>query len=160
MLSGLARLLPILVLSGIFRVGASAQQMAPGKPAPLKRTELGLDEAVKWEWKVVPSDEKDWGLPSATPTPTPTPAPTPAVPQPENRPTLYEVKKGDALVLIGKKFGITVSQIQAFNGLKGDKIRAGQTLKIPTLAEVRAMALLPAPQEARNDWDFRFEAES
>jgi LysM repeat protein/lipoprotein-anchoring transpeptidase ErfK/SrfK len=145
MLSGLARLLAILVLYGIFRVGASAQQMAPGKPAPQKRTELGLDEAVKWEWKVVPSDEKDWGLPSATPTPTPTPAPTPTVPQPENRPTLYEVKKGDALVLIGKKFGITVSQIQSFNALKGDKIRAGQTLKIPSLAEVSAMAPPPRP---------------
>jgi murein DD-endopeptidase MepM/ murein hydrolase activator NlpD len=58
---------------------------------------------------------------------------------------LYEVKKGDALVLIGKKFGITVSQIQAFNGLKGDKIRAGQTLKIPTLVEVSAMAPPPPP---------------
>ncbi len=49
------------------------------------------------------------------------------------------MKRGDALVLIGKKFGMTVSQIQAFNGLKGDKIRIGQVLKIPTLAELSAM---------------------
>ena len=67
-----------------------------------------------------------------------------AVPsQPEKRPTLYEVKRGDALILIGKKFGMTVSQVKTFNGLKDDKIRAGQTLKIPTLAELSAMAPPP-----------------
>lgn len=145
MLSGSARLLTIFVLSGIFEVCASAQQMAPGKSSPLKRIEAGLEDAVKWEWRVVPSDEKDWGLPFATPTPTPTPVP--AASQPEDRPTFYEVKKGDALVLIGKRFGITVSQIQASNGLKDDKIRAGQTLKIPTRAEVSAMA--PPPPKKR-----------
>ena len=42
--------------------------------------------------------------------------------------------------MIGKKFSLTVAQIEAFNGLKGDMIRAGQTLKIPTLVEVSAMA--------------------
>jgi hypothetical protein len=147
MLSGPARLLTIFVLSGIFEVGASAQQTAPGNPPPPKRTEPGLEEAVRWEWKVVASDEKDWGLPFATPTPAPTPIPVTVAPQPENRPNVYEVKKGDALVLIGKKFGITVSQIQTFNGLKGDKIRAGQMLKIPTLAEVSAIA--PPPPKKR-----------
>jgi murein DD-endopeptidase MepM/ murein hydrolase activator NlpD len=67
------------------------------------------------------------------------------VPQPESLQTLYEIKKGNYLVLIVKKFGTTVSQLQAFNGLKGDKIRAGQTLKIPTLAELSAMAPPPPP---------------
>jgi hypothetical protein len=147
MLSGRARLLMVFVLSGIFEVGASAQQMAPGKSVPLKRIEAGLEEAVKWEWRVVPSDEKDWGLPFATPTPTPTPTLVAAALQAENRPTVYEVKKGDALVLIGRKFGLTVTQIQAANGLKDDKIRAGQTLKIPTPAEVSAMA--PPPPKKR-----------
>ena len=66
--------------------------------------------------------------------------PSTALPNPENRPTVYEVKHGDALVLIGKKFGLTVSQLQSFNGLKGDTIRIGQKLKIPTVAEVSAMA--------------------
>jgi hypothetical protein len=53
MLSGPARLLTVFVLSGIFEVGGSAQQMAPGKAVPLKRIEAGLEEAVKWEWRVV-----------------------------------------------------------------------------------------------------------
>jgi lipoprotein-anchoring transpeptidase ErfK/SrfK len=57
------------------------------------------------------------------------------------------VKPGDALILIGKRFGLTVEQIKAFNGLKNNKIRAGQTLKIPSLAESRA--LTPPPTKKR-----------
>jgi LysM repeat protein/lipoprotein-anchoring transpeptidase ErfK/SrfK len=144
MLSGAARSLPIFVIYGMFSMSASAQT-APGKPPVVKRIEPGLEEAVKWEWRVAPSDAKDWGLESPNPTPTPTPVPTAL--QSENRPTLYEVKRGDALVLIGKKFAMTVSQIQTFNGLKGDKIRVGQMLKIPTLAELSAMT--PPAKKAR-----------
>jgi len=110
----------------------------PGKPTALKRIEPGLENAVKWEWHVAPSDDKDWGFRLPEPAPTP-PPPVTVLPQSENRPTLYEVHHGDALILIGKKFGMTVSQIKAFNGLKDDKIRIGQMLKIPTLAELRAM---------------------
>jgi LysM domain-containing protein len=136
MLFGAARPLLMVVISGIFAIGASAQT-APGKPAALKRIEPGLENAVKWEWHVEPSE--DWVPPASTPTPTPTPT-VAALPNPENRPTVYEVKHGDALVLIGKKFGLTVSQLQSFNELKGSTIRIGQKLKIPTVAEVSAMA--------------------
>jgi lipoprotein-anchoring transpeptidase ErfK/SrfK len=133
--SGAARSLLILVLSVLFTISVSAQTM-PGKPAAvLRRIQPGLEDAVKWEWHVAPSDDKNWGLQS----PDPTPPPPVVVPQLENRPALYEVKRGDALILIGKKFGMTVSQIKAFNGLKDDKIRVGQMLKIPTLAELSAM---------------------
>jgi lipoprotein-anchoring transpeptidase ErfK/SrfK len=133
----------ILTTSGILVLSASGQTM-PGKPVPLKRVEPGLETAVKWEWRVAPSDEKDWGFKLPDPTPTPTPAAN-SLPVSENRPALYEVKRGDALILIGKKFGMTVSQIKTFNGLKDDKIRAGQMLKIPTLAELSAMPT-PAPK--------------
>jgi LysM domain-containing protein len=136
MASGAARSLLFFVVPGIFAMRVSAQTM-PEIPTALKRVEPGLENAVKWEWHVAPSDEKDWGLQIPEPAPTPLPVTTPS--QSENRPTLYEVKHGDALILIGKKFGLTVSQIKAFNGLKDDKIRVGQTLKIPTLAEASAM---------------------
>ncbi|HEY1476208.1 MAG TPA: LysM peptidoglycan-binding domain-containing protein [Chthoniobacterales bacterium] len=142
MLSGAARSLLFLVPSGIFAISVSAQTM-PGKPAALKRIEPGLEDAVKWEWHVAPSDDKDWGLQSPDATPTPTP-PVTALSQPENRPAVYEVKRGDALILIGKKFGMTVPQIKAFNGLKDDMIRVGQMLKIPTLAELKTMT--PPPE--------------
>jgi LysM repeat protein len=145
---GPARSLPTLVLSGIFAIGVSAQTMLFRSAAP-KRIEPGLENAVQWEWHVATSDPKDWGLELPEPTPTPSPIPTPspsstALPQSQTRPVLYEVKHGDALILIGKKFGMTVFQIKTFNGLKDDKIRAGQMLKIPTLAELSAMT--PAPK--------------
>jgi LysM domain len=142
MLSGAARSLLLLVPSWIFAMSVSAQTL-PGKPATLKRIEPGLEDAVKWEWYVAPSNDKDWGLQLPDPTPTPTPPGT-ALSQSESRPAVYEVKRGDALILIGKKFGMTVPQLKAFNGLKDDMIRAGQMLKIPTLAELKAMT--PPPE--------------
>ena len=150
MLSPAATLLLILVTSGALALSASGQPMPGmpgmlGKPAAPKRVEPGLENAVKWEWRVAPSDEKDWGLKLPDPTPTPTPQSTP-LPLPANRPALYEVQRGDALILIGKKFGMTVSQIKTVNGLKDDKIRAGQILKIPTLAE---LSVLPTPTPKR-----------
>jgi LysM domain len=137
MLSGAVRSLLLLLPSGIFAISVSAQTV-PGKPATLKRIEPGLEDAVKWEWHVAPSDDKDWGFQLPDPTPAPTPSGT-APSQSENRPTVYEVQRGDALILIGKKFGMTVPQIKAFNGLKDDMIRVGQMLKIPTLAELKTM---------------------
>ena len=70
MLFGAARPLLMVVISGIFAVGVSAQT-TPGKPAVLKRIEPGLENAVKWEWHVEPSE--DWVPPAPSPTPTPTP---------------------------------------------------------------------------------------
>src|SRR5208282_6718455 len=74
MLAGAARSLLFFVVSGILAISVSAQ-VIPGKIAVLKRVEPGLENAVKWEWHVAPSDEKDWGLQSPDPTPTPTPPP-------------------------------------------------------------------------------------
>lgn len=136
--AGAAGSLMIFVMCSLFSMTVSAQDHA-GKPAPLARIEPGLENAVKWKWRVVPSDEKDWGLEAPTPTPSPPLAATPT-PTPEIRPTLYEVKPRDALILIAKKFGMTVPQLKTFNGLQTDKIQVGQTLKIPTLAELSAMA--------------------
>ena len=136
--SGAASPLVIFVICGVFSMSVSAQTIT-GKPATLTRVEPGLENAVKWKWRVEPSDEKDWGLEAPTPTPSPSPTVT-RTPTPEIRPTLYEVKHGDALILIAKRFGMTVAQLKTFNGLQTDKIRAGQMLKIPTLAELSAIA--------------------
>jgi LysM repeat protein/lipoprotein-anchoring transpeptidase ErfK/SrfK len=153
MLFGATRSLLILVLSGVSEVSLFAQA-TPGKPAAI-RIEPGLENAVKWKWRVAPSDEKDWGLelPQLT-WPLPGNTPASALPQPENRSTLYEVKRGDALILIGKRFGVTVAQIKEFNGLKDDRIRVGQVLKIPSVAELSAMtppSQSASPQAANKD---------
>jgi hypothetical protein len=148
-----ARALAILLLSGAFTIGILAQTI-PGKPVVLARIEPGLENAVKWTWRVAQSDDKDWGLDVPTPTPSPTPVgAAAATPGPEIRPSTYQVKQGDALILIGRKFGLTVEQLKAFNGLKNDLIRAGQILKIPTLAQVSAVAPPPKkhkPKESRD----------
>ena len=114
-----------------FLAGDVAGQATASKAAATLRVEPGLENAVDWKWSIVPSDPKDWGLelPDLThleqATPMPTAAPT------DGQFTLYEVQRGDALFLIGKRFGVTVDQIKQANALSGDLIRAGQTLKIP-----------------------------
>ncbi len=138
----LSRSLLIFVISSVFASSVFAET-PPGKVAAPKRIEPGLEKAVRWKWRVAPSDEQDWGLelPKLT-RPLPATSPASALPQPEN--LLYEVKRGDALILIGKRFGVTVAQIKELNGLKGDTIRIGQMLRIPTVAE--PSAVIPAPQ--------------
>jgi hypothetical protein len=137
----------ILFLPTIVVIGLLAQEI-PGKRAVLMRVEPGLENAVKWIWQVAPSDASDWGFSVPTPTPSPTP-PEATVAAPEIRPTVYEVKQGDALILIGKKFGLTVEQLKSFNGLKNNLIRVGQKLKIPTIAEVTAAAT-PTPEKRKH----------
>src|SRR6516162_1878168 len=138
---GVLRSLLTLCASGAFAINIAAQEI-PGKPAVPKRVEPGLENAVRWKWRVAPSDAAHWGLEIPTPTPSASPV---SAPTPETRPALYVVKPGDALILIGRRFGLTVEQIKAFNGLKNDKIRAGQTLKIPSLAESRTLVPPPPP---------------
>jgi LysM repeat protein/GH25 family lysozyme M1 (1,4-beta-N-acetylmuramidase) len=65
--------------------------------------------------------------------PTPKPAPQPAV-------TSYAVQKGDTLSGIAVKFGTTVANLKALNGLTSDLIKVGQVLKVSGSA--------PAPKPA------------
>lgn len=107
------------------------------------RVEPGLEEAVNWKWRVAPSSPGHW-LP-ALPEPTPEPevaAPTPA---PAAEPVYYEVKRGDALAIIARKYGLAPIHLKTFNGLTSDLIRIGDQLKIPTKEEARAIAPLPEP---------------
>jgi LysM repeat protein/lipoprotein-anchoring transpeptidase ErfK/SrfK len=144
-------------LFSAFALQLSAQSEAVTPKAPIT-IEPGLEKAVEWVWWVVPSDSvKNW----ANPTPPPagqTPG-GPGVPgtngatapgTPEPRPREYEVKKGDVLTHIGRRYGITAQQLKEFNGLTKDTIHIGQMLKIPTMEEVMAMTPPPEPKkEAR-----------
>ena len=125
-----------------FLVGDVAGQAAASKPAATLRVEPALEKAVDWKWRVVPSDPKDWGLELPELTHLAQATPTPTAPPSEGQFTLYEVQRGDALFLIAKRFGVTVDQIKQANGLSGDLIRAGQSLKIPPPAP-RAQAPPP-----------------
>lgn len=142
----------LLITVSAFSLELEAQ-FKPAAPAPV-RIEPGLETAILWKWRVVPSDEKDWGLRLPEPEkpemilpaiPGTTPAPGAPADPTAARPTTYTVQKGDALILIGKKFGLTPLQLKIFNALQTDTIRIGQELKIPTMEEARAIVPPPPP---------------
>lgn len=109
----------------------------------LTGVEPGLEKAVKWKWQMAPSEKKDWGLEL----PEPPPVPAALVPMPVATPgNSYEVRRGDALILIAKKVGRTVAQLKAANGLKDDMIHIGDVLHVPTLEECIALGLPPEPK--------------
>jgi penicillin-insensitive murein endopeptidase len=60
---------------------------------------------------------------------------------PEVRMLVHRVKKAETLGMIARKYGVTVQQIRAANGLLSNRIRPGQELKIPTLVPEK-----PAPR--------------
>jgi len=64
-------------------------------------------------------------LPTFTPGPSPTPTLTPG-------PGNYVVQFGDTLLVIARKFNVTIPAIRAANNLPSDTIYAGQVLRIPT----------------------------
>ncbi|CAN5786484.1 hypothetical protein BH23GEM8_BH23GEM8_17000 [soil metagenome] len=43
----------------------------------------------------------------------------------------YQVRRGDNLTVIAHRHGVTISALRSANGIRGDRIRAGQTLRIP-----------------------------
>ncbi|MGF2618067.1 LysM peptidoglycan-binding domain-containing protein [Rossellomorea vietnamensis] len=68
--------------------------------------------------------------PPASPAPV-SPAPsTPAPPKESNTEKTYTIQAGDTLSVISRSFGVTVSQLKEWNGLKNDMIFIGQKLKV------------------------------
>lgn len=62
----------------------------------------------------------------------PPPAPAPA-PAPVSKPSVryHKVAPGDTLYSLSRKYGVSVSALQKTNGLSGNLIRKGQSLRIP-----------------------------
>jgi LysM repeat protein len=54
----------------------------------------------------------------------------------DESPAEYIVRRGDSLIAIAGRTGTSVPQLRAVNGISGDMIRVGQTLKIPSDGEV------------------------
>ena len=44
----------------------------------------------------------------------------------------HQVRRGENLTVIARRHGVTVTDLRQANGIRGDRIRAGQTLRIPT----------------------------
>ena len=45
--------------------------------------------------------------------------------------TSHKIKNGESLSSISKKYGVSIAELRKANGMTGDNIRAGKTLKIP-----------------------------
>lgn len=52
----------------------------------------------------------------------------------------YTVSRGDTLSTIARRSGLSITQLKAANGLRGDMIRVGQVLQIPGTQELEALA--------------------
>ena len=46
------------------------------------------------------------------------------------RPTMYHVRKGDTVLSVADDFGVPAEKIRKWNGLRGNTLRSGRTLKI------------------------------
>jgi len=64
----------------------------------------------------------------------------------------HKIKSGEVLGSIARKYGVSIAEIKRANNLKGDNIRAGRTLKIPTneneKREVKRSEFIPLTLEA------------
>lgn len=47
------------------------------------------------------------------------------------RETIYEIRRGDTLSEVAKRFELSMTTLKSYNGLKNDRIRVGQKIKIP-----------------------------
>ncbi len=134
-----------------FATLAAAQSATSDKTVTL---EPGIEKALGRSWKVAPSELSQWAPelpPSDGSIPAPAPVPetasqpsatsnAPLVPQTdEARPSVVVVQSGDTLGKIAERFGISISQLKAFNGMSSDKLLRGKKLKIPTLAEAEEL---------------------
>ena len=135
------------------------------KPA-IPLVEPGLEQAVKWNWKVEPAAAAAWGLPVDVPAETPEVRPAEPVPPqqtdaktppakavPKGPPAAmleHVVVKGDSLTSISRANGVTVGQLMIFNELKNDRIVIGQVVKVPGENDIKAMiaAATAAEKEA------------
>jgi membrane-bound lytic murein transglycosylase D len=66
----------------------------------------------------------------------------------------YRIKRGDNLGQIARKFDTDIAMLQEINGIRGSKIRAGDTLKVPVLES----SPLVAASEAATATGYRVRA--
>lgn len=61
-----------------------------------------------------------------------------AAPPAPKQPTSHDIKNGDNLEKLSKRYGVTVDELKKANGLKSDMIKAGDKLKIPAKKQQKA----------------------
>lgn len=149
-ISSVLRLLPLLLLAT-----TRAQEAESPLPSPAT-VEAGLDQAVKWKWQIEPGEAGQWATAAATASGHVTEVKAAQMPKPAPRTAPekaldHTVAKGETLTVIAKRYVVTVDQIKTFNSLKNDIIRAGQTIRIPGIGDIKIMTPPPAPKDEKGD---------
>jgi LysM repeat protein len=60
----------------------------------------------------------------------------------------HRVARGESLIRIADRYGVAVSRLRADNNLRGDRILAGQELRVPVYREVEASVVAQADRTA------------
>jgi membrane-bound lytic murein transglycosylase D len=101
------------------------QRHVPTNRSYLVRVPEGLAAVFEANFERVKREEPQLALASRRSNPAPRAA-TPAAA------CSHRVRQGENLSVIARRHGITVSSLRSANSLRGDRIRAGQTLSIPS----------------------------
>jgi membrane-bound lytic murein transglycosylase D len=99
------------------------------KPAPVEPRPAPVEEVP--EPRTAPADLPP--VPQAVQAPAPAPAPrtAPAVkPSQEPKAKTHTVKKGETLFAISVRYGVDVNNLKKWNHIKGNRIQAGQRLRL------------------------------
>jgi len=123
---------------------------APLVFAQQTQVEPGLQRAVNWKWSVAPWDNYRWGLDPREVPVLAAQSPSQAPAQPE-MPRVHTIKKGDYLVRVAKRYGLTVAQLKEFNGLADDFMKIGQEVRIPDAAERLMLKSTPKPAQKKGE---------
>lgn len=75
---------------------------------------------------------------------TPPPAASMTAAEADTNTITYTIQSGDTLGRIASRHGVTVAQLKAFNNLRSDMVRAGDTLSIPETSTSAATASAPS----------------
>ena len=123
---------------------------APVVSAQQTQVEPGLQRAVNWKWSVAPWDNYRWGLdPREVPVLAAQSSSQGPV-QPE-MPRVHTIKRGDYLVRVAKRYGLTVAQLKEFNGLADDFVTIGQEIRIPSPAERLLLKSTPKSSDKKQE---------
>jgi membrane-bound lytic murein transglycosylase D len=149
-----------------------AQAPAPREEAP-RREEPRAETPARREATPVQSagllGPDVLALAQARPAPPPAPAPAPAVRETrqarvpvrvvsersERRPTSHTVARGEYLQTIARQYGVTIPQLRDWNGISGDRLLAGQRLRVTADGAPARRASRPAAPAAPTTYTVR-----
>ncbi|MEM6286379.1 MAG: LysM peptidoglycan-binding domain-containing protein [Bacteroidota bacterium] len=133
------------------RVEGTVERYAAAEPAEVREARLAASvptpapEAATPAPVAAPIAEAAAPEPAVEPAPEAEPAPPPVrvVSAPaEVAPTVHRVERGEHLSMIGRRYGLTVGQLKAMNGLTSNTIRPGQRLRVS--GDIPAASSAPA----------------